>query len=118
MTTSGSSRATLMAQILWPAFLAAAVLEMVVFSWIDPASLQFGEWMPDHKTVYSLGFLVFWAACGLSALISHWVRDADAAATLAQVGRMARDADAVVHDTPAAMRRHAARQRNGGHRHA
>jgi len=113
MTPSGTSRAMLLAQILWPAFLAAAVLEMLVFSWIDPASLQFGDWLPDHKTVYSLGFLVFWAACGLSALISHWVRDADAAA---QMARSAEHADP--HEAPAAMRRQASRHRSGGHRHA
>ena len=61
------------AQILWPAFLIAGMLEMVVFSWIDPAQLTWRGGQVDAKTVYSLAFFVFWAAIALSALISHWM---------------------------------------------
>lgn len=61
------------AQILWPAFLIAGVLEMVVFSWVDPAQLQWGDWHPDSQTTYSLAFLVFWALITVSSLISHWM---------------------------------------------
>jgi hypothetical protein len=45
------------AQILWPAFLVAGVLEMVVFSWVDPTQLRIGQWQPDAQTTYSLAFL-------------------------------------------------------------
>lgn len=84
MTPSGSQRALLAAQILWPAFLAAAILEMIVFSWVVPAGLQFGNWQPSQQTVYSVSFLIFWAACALASLLSHWVRAADAAVSSAQ----------------------------------
>jgi hypothetical protein len=61
------------AQILWPAFLIAAVMEMVVFAWVDPAQLRFGSWHPDPNTAYSLAFLVFWSLVTISSAISHWL---------------------------------------------
>lgn len=61
------------AQILWPAFLVAGVLEMVVFAWVDPSLLRIGQWQPDVQTTYSLAFLVFWALVTLSSLLSHWM---------------------------------------------
>ncbi|MGC4062030.1 MAG: hypothetical protein QM749_14720 [Aquabacterium sp.] len=61
------------AQILWPAFLIAGVLEMVVFSWVDPSQLRFGQWQPDAQTTYSLAFFVFWALVTVSSLLSHWM---------------------------------------------
>lgn len=83
MTPSSTPRTLLAAQILWPAFLAAAILEMVVFSWVVPAGLQFGSWQPSAQTVYSVSFLVFWAACATASLMTHWVRAADAAVSRA-----------------------------------
>ena len=42
------SRRTLhVAQILWPAFFMAGVLEMVVFSVLDPSLIHIGAWEPD-----------------------------------------------------------------------
>ncbi|MBI5924187.1 MAG: hypothetical protein HY836_01160 [Aquabacterium sp.] len=61
------------AQILWPAFLIAGVLEMVVFSWVDPTLLRIGQWQPDAQTTYSLAFFVFWGLVTLSSLLSHWM---------------------------------------------
>ena len=51
-------------QILWPAFLAAGVLEMMTFAVIDPGDLHwFGgppiEW--SAKAVYTVTFLIYWA---------------------------------------------------------
>lgn len=66
-------RALHAAQILWPAFLVAGVLEMVVFSWVDPSLLRIGSWQPDAQTTYSLSFFVFWALVALSSLLSHWM---------------------------------------------
>ncbi len=73
MTQQSSQRALHAAQILWPAFLAAAVMEMVVFSWVDPSGIRWGEWQPDTQTTYSLSFLVFWAVIAGASLISHWM---------------------------------------------
>jgi hypothetical protein len=65
-----------LAQILWPAFLVAGVLEMVVFSWVDPSLLRIGHWHPDANTAYSVAFLVFWGLTALASYISHWLMSA------------------------------------------
>jgi len=79
------------AQILWPAFLIAGVLEMVVFSWVDPTQLRIGQWQPDAQTTYSLAFFVFWGLVTLSSLLSHWMmRVSDSPAHVRRVRRHAR----------------------------
>lgn len=54
--------------ILWPAFLVAAVLEMVVFAFVEPEALQWlGAPIPlSRQGIYTLAFFVFWvlAAAG------------------------------------------------------
>lgn len=57
--------------IAWPAFLVAAVLEMIVFALVDPSELHWGGqalgW--SRQTVYTVTFFVFWfAAMASSAL--------------------------------------------------
>ncbi len=55
----------LLASVAWPAFLGAAVLEIVVFSFVDPGTLHLlsGETLALSETaIYSLAFFVFWAA--------------------------------------------------------
>ncbi len=62
--------------IAWPAFIMAAVLEMVVFALVDPSELQwFGatlDW--PREAVYTLAFFAFWlltmASSALTALLS------------------------------------------------
>jgi len=49
--------------IAWPAFLIAAIIEMVVFAFVDPSELH---WMGQpldfsRQTVYTLAFFFFWA---------------------------------------------------------
>jgi len=59
--------------ILWPAFLMAGVLEMLVFAVVDPGSLHwFGSDPVDwsRSSVYSVTFLIFWAVIGLSGAIT------------------------------------------------
>lgn len=73
------SRRTLhIAQILWPAFFMAGVLEMLVFSALDPSLVRIGPWEPEARTVYSLGFFVFWAVLSLSGALSHLMMRDDA----------------------------------------
>jgi hypothetical protein len=60
-------------QILWPAFLAAGVLEMLVFAVIDPADLRwFGGaaigW--SAQAIYTVTFLMFWAAIATAGAMS------------------------------------------------
>lgn len=68
--TSNSLRA---AQVLWPSFMMAGVLEMLVFSVLDPSALSFGDWYPGATTVYSLAFFVFWALIAAASAASQWM---------------------------------------------
>ncbi|RTL29003.1 MAG: hypothetical protein EKK47_15160 [Burkholderiales bacterium] len=78
------------AQILWPAFLIAGVLEMVVFSWVDPTQLRIGSWQPDAQTTYSLAFFVFWGLVTVSSLLSHWMMKASSPSQMRRARRDAR----------------------------
>lgn len=64
-------RALHLAQILWPAFIMAGILEMVVFSMVDPSAMSVGSWQPDVRTTYSLAFFVFWALVSAASGLSH-----------------------------------------------
>ncbi len=64
-------------QILWPSFLVAGVLEMLVFSAVDPGDLHWFGGAPidaSAQAVYTVVFLLFWGAIetagALSALLS------------------------------------------------
>lgn len=62
--------------IVWPAFLMAGVLEMLVFAVVDPQDLHwFGlplEW--SRQSIYTIAFFVFWAvtvvSSGLTTLLA------------------------------------------------
>ncbi|MBF6630197.1 MAG: hypothetical protein ITG01_03460 [Comamonas sp.] len=62
--------------IVWPAFLAAGVMEMLVFAAFDPQDMRWlGQGVELSRTsIYSLAFFAFWAvfiAAGyLTALLS------------------------------------------------
>lgn len=53
--------------ILWPAFLGACGLEMLVFAFVDPHELQWlGE--PLHvsrQAIYTVAFFMFWGCLAL-----------------------------------------------------
>lgn len=59
--------------VLWPAFVMAGVLEMLVFAVVDPMSLQwFGadaiDW--SRSAVYSVTFFIFWGVIATSTAIT------------------------------------------------
>jgi hypothetical protein len=63
--------------ILWPSFLMAGVLEVLVFAVVDPGELHwFGGASIDWPTqaIYTVSFLIFWGvismAGALTALLS------------------------------------------------
>lgn len=69
-------------QVLWPAFVAAGVLELLVFAHVDPADVHTLAGTPielSRQAVYTLSFFGFWvvcaAACATSWLLQH--RDGD-----------------------------------------
>ena len=61
--------------IVWPAFLAACAMELLVFAFVDPAELQWSgnalAW--SRQAVYTCAFFAFWAvtagACWLTTLL-------------------------------------------------
>jgi len=61
--------------IAWPAFLAACLLELLVFAVVDPQELQWAGhdlgW--SRQAAYTAGFFLFWtvsmAACALTLLL-------------------------------------------------
>lgn len=60
-------------QILWPAFVAAGALEMLVFAVVDPAELRWFGGAPivrSAQAVYTVTFLMFWAAIATAGAVS------------------------------------------------
>ena len=62
-------RALTVLRILWPAFMAAGVLEMLVFAAIDPADLH----GVDRQSAYTIAFLIFWAVIATSSTVTVWL---------------------------------------------
>ena len=59
--------------ILWPSFLMAGVLEMMVFAVIDPSALHWFDgpaldW--SRQAVYTVTFLIFWGAVSMAAALT------------------------------------------------
>ena len=51
-------------QILWPAFVAAGVMELLVFAHVDPADVHTLAGAPielSRQAVYTIAFFAFWA---------------------------------------------------------
>ena len=62
--------------ILWPAFLMAGALEILVFAHIDPAELHgFGNALAawSAQAIYSVAFLVFWAVISAASAATLWL---------------------------------------------
>ena len=58
--------------ILWPAFLMAGVLEVLVFAFIDPHDLH---WMGEpidwsRQAVYTVSFFAFWGITSASSALT------------------------------------------------
>jgi len=61
--------------VLWPAFIAAGIAEIVFFTVIDPQQLYlFGQPVAlSAMPTYSIGFLLFWAMCAGSSLLTWFM---------------------------------------------
>lgn len=67
-------RASLAMTVGWPSFLMAGVLEMLVFSLVDPTQLHWFGGAPvelSPMAVYTLAFFVFWIVIALAAALSQ-----------------------------------------------
>jgi hypothetical protein len=58
--------------IAWPAFLMAALLEMLVFAFVDPSELHWqGQGLGlSREAVYTVTFFVFWIVTTLSSALT------------------------------------------------
>ena len=58
--------------ILWPAFLVAGILEILIFAMVDPQDLQwFGQPVTLSRAgVYTVAFFVFWSVVAISSAMT------------------------------------------------
>ncbi|MBU6224377.1 MAG: hypothetical protein KGP13_06060 [Burkholderiales bacterium] len=58
--------------ILWPSFLMAGIMEIVVFAMVDPHDLHIFNQAFDlpRQGIYTLSFFVFWIVCAASSCLS------------------------------------------------
>ena len=67
-------------QILWPAFLMAGVLEVLIFALVDPSDMHWFGGAPieaSRQAIYTLAFFAFWgviAAAGAVTELLHGQR--------------------------------------------
>lgn len=90
---AGSRFARRAATVGWASFLLAGVLEMLVFSVVDPTHLRWFGSEPVElgaTAVYTLAFFAFWAviavACGLTLLLDATGREINADAGSRRTG--------------------------------
>jgi hypothetical protein len=58
--------------VLWPSFVMAAVLEMLVFAVVDPGELMLTAGL-SRMALYTLAFFVFWGATAAASALSVWM---------------------------------------------
>jgi hypothetical protein len=61
------------AAVAWPSFLAAGMLEMLVFAFVDPAVLRGlggSELRLSDNAFYSCAFFAFWAVTAVGCLLT------------------------------------------------
>lgn len=58
--------------VVWPAFLVAGLIELLVFAFVDPHDVRgLGGGVPwPYAAIYSLSFLAFWALAMLSSALT------------------------------------------------
>ena len=63
------------AMILWPSFMAACLLEALVFALIDPSELHWPgqQSEPTRQSVYSIAFFLFWIICMACSALVLWL---------------------------------------------
>lgn len=62
--------------VLWPAFLGAALADGILFTLIDPETIElFGSQAGvSRKAAYTVGFFVFWFISMGASLLTVWLR--------------------------------------------
>lgn len=60
--------------VAWPAFMSACLLELLVFSVVDPLDLHLSGW--TRQGVYTAAFFAFWAVSMVSNAVTAMLADA------------------------------------------
>ena len=63
--------------VLWPAFLMAGVLEVLVFVVVDPTGLHWFGVAPLNwpvQGVYSVTFFIFWGVIAAASALTQWLQ--------------------------------------------
>jgi len=68
--------ATRVIWIAWPAFMAACLLELMVFAVVDPVELQWAghNLGGSRQAVYTFAFFAFWAVCMAACALTTLLR--------------------------------------------
>jgi hypothetical protein len=58
--------------ILWPSFLMAGAMELLVFAMVDPEDMHwFGHQLEfSRQGIYTVSFFAFWLVCSLSGALT------------------------------------------------
>jgi hypothetical protein len=69
--------ASLWVLVCWVGFLAACVLEGLVFSVVDPGDVHWAGQMPQptRQGIYTVAFFCFWLISSLSARVVLWLAE-------------------------------------------
>ena len=64
-------------RIIWPSFLSACVLEMLVFALVDPSELRWTHGIEPWSStgIYSVSFFLFWALTLVSSATTAWLTE-------------------------------------------
>ncbi|MDO9405971.1 MAG: hypothetical protein Q7T87_18230 [Polaromonas sp.] len=68
-------RARTLVRVLWPSFMAACLMEGLVFGLVDPGDVHWPASLlqPPRLGLYTVAFFVFWAIHALSGAVALWL---------------------------------------------
>jgi hypothetical protein len=74
-----SGRVRFWVLVVWPAFLAACLMEALVFAMVDPGELHWpGNFFKAHRQgVYTMAFFAFWLIAMASSAMVLWLAKAE-----------------------------------------
>ena len=62
--------------VMWPAFLGAALADGVIFTLIDPVTVEwFGQHVVSRQAAYTVGFFFFWLLIVASSFLLLWLHE-------------------------------------------
>ena len=81
--------------VVWPAFLSACVLELLVFAVVDPGELHWSGHSIglSRQGVYTVSFFIFWLICSGCSALTTLLRMTPAEVNLCPIAPGERPAD-------------------------